>query len=310
MANIAKKPVLVLGGTGNIGRHIVRSLVQKGEPVRVLSRDAARARTLLGEQVEIVAGDLQSSAAVAEAMRGAGALVISVSAFSWKTIRLLKKIERDAVLMALAEAKKAGVPRVVYMSVFDIRTDVLAAKRIRFPIADIKLELEKTLASSAFNWTVFGMPPAMEMYLFMIRHDTMTVPGGGPPALMTIALPDVGEIVAQAVLRADLSGKRLRLAGPEAMSFPEAARRIAAATGRKIRFRKIPLWPIKVAALLTAPFHPYLRYVAAALKLLNNFPPDLVAQAAKDHLLLRETFSYTPVTLELAAQRWQRHSGA
>lgn len=49
-----RKTVLVLGGTGHNGRHIVRSLAAKGEPVRVLTRSATRARGILTETVEVV----------------------------------------------------------------------------------------------------------------------------------------------------------------------------------------------------------------------------------------------------------------
>ena len=71
-------------------------------------------------------------------------LVISVSAFSWKLIRKLEQIERDGVLSVLEEARKAGIERVVYLSVYEIREDVLARLKLRFPTARIKLDVERT----------------------------------------------------------------------------------------------------------------------------------------------------------------------
>lgn len=52
------KPVLVLGGTGHYGWHIVRALVAKQVPVRVLSRSRASAHKALGTEPEIVEGDV------------------------------------------------------------------------------------------------------------------------------------------------------------------------------------------------------------------------------------------------------------
>jgi uncharacterized protein YbjT (DUF2867 family) len=49
--------VLVAGGTGTLGTRIVRLLTARGLPVRVLTRDAARARPLEGSGVEIVRRD-------------------------------------------------------------------------------------------------------------------------------------------------------------------------------------------------------------------------------------------------------------
>ena len=47
--------ILVLGATGNVGPHVVSSLTALGETPRVLVRDADRARTLLGDDVEVIA---------------------------------------------------------------------------------------------------------------------------------------------------------------------------------------------------------------------------------------------------------------
>ncbi|AKI97673.1 SDR family oxidoreductase [Kosmotoga pacifica] len=301
--NTGNKPILVLGGTGHYGRYIVRSLLEKGEPVRVLSRNAANARKILGDGPKIIEGDITSRESVVESLNGVKAVVISVSAFTPKLIRKLKLIERDSVLMVMEEAQKAGVSRLVYISVYDIREDLLRKLNIQFGSAQIKLEIEAALAKSEFNWTVLGAAPSMEIFFAMIRGDTMTVPGGGPPALPTVSPVDLGEIAAQTVLRYDLGGKRFRVTGPEALSFPEAAKRISDVTGKTIRFRKIPLLPLKIVSVLVWPFNPYLRYLLGFVKLMNNFPQDIAAQIPVDHQLLVETFDYTPTTLEMEARR-------
>ena len=296
-------PILVLGGTGHYGRNIVRSLLEKGQPVRVLSRNATNAHRVLGDGVEIVEGDITSREAVTKALKEVQAVVISVSAFSPKLVRQLRLIERDAVLMVLDEAQKAGVSRVVYVSVYDIKQDLLKRLNLDLETARIKQEVETALARSGFNWTVLGAPPSMETFFAMIRGDTMMVPGGGPPALPTVSPVDVGEIAAQTVLKDDLRGKRIRMVGPEAISFPEAAKRISAATGRNIRFCRIPLIPLNIASIVTWPINPFLRLLYGHVKLMNNFPQDIAAQVPQDHQWLVDTFDYAPVTLEMEARR-------
>jgi len=99
------------------------------------------------------------------------------------------------------------------------------------------------------------------------------------------------------------------LVGPEAVSFPEAVRRIGAVTGKPPQFRKIPLILPKIASgLLTplAPFSDRISYVSQMLgfiKLLNAFPAEIAAEAAQVHQRLRETFDHTPTTLEMEAER-------
>jgi uncharacterized protein YbjT (DUF2867 family) len=119
----------------------------------------------------------------------------------------------------------------------------------------------------------------------------------------------MGEIAAQAALRDDLSGRRFRMAGPETLSFPQAAERISAVLGRTIRVRAIPLILLRIASAGTSPFTPfsdrilYVNRLLGFIKLLNGFPSEVAAQAPQAHQLLLDTFRYTPTTLEMETRR-------
>jgi uncharacterized protein YbjT (DUF2867 family) len=91
--------------------------------------------------------------------------------------------------------------------------------------------------------------------------------------------------------------------GPEALSFPDAAQRISAIWDRPIRFRQIPLAPIKIASVVTRPFFPFLGFLVASLRLLNGFPQEIASQVPEDHRKLLEIFNLTPMSLEMEAQR-------
>ena len=60
---------LITGATGFIGRALTRSLLSRGESVRVLARSKTKARALFGDHAEIVVGDLGDEAALARACR-------------------------------------------------------------------------------------------------------------------------------------------------------------------------------------------------------------------------------------------------
>jgi uncharacterized protein YbjT (DUF2867 family) len=303
--------VLVLGGTGHYGRHIVRSLAAKGVPVRVLTRNVARASGVLPETVELTEGDLESPDSVARALQGIDRVVVAVSAFTRDQIRKMVAVERDAVIAALDQAAAAGVRRVVYLSVFDIQPQKMP-RQVHLDSATIKLDVETYLRSSAFNWTVLGAPPSMELFFAMTRGDRMLVPGGGPKSLPTISPVDVGEIAAQAVLRDDLDRQRIRLVGPEPLSFPEAASRLSAVYGRTVRFTAIPLILPKIAWYATWPLArfsapvDYVHQLLGFIQLLNSFPQDVALASVKDHDKLVRIFSYTPTTLEMEARRRQQ----
>jgi uncharacterized protein YbjT (DUF2867 family) len=296
-----KQPIAIFGGTGHYGTRIVQSLLTKGEPVRVLSRNTEKARQTLGDEPEIIEGDLTSRDSIIQTLSGAKAIIIAVSAWTRHTIKQLKTIERDAVLTIFAEAKNVGIDRVVYLSGYDMREELLRELNL-LKFGEIKLEIERTLRESDFNWTVLGCAPSMELFFAFARNGKMMVPGGGPPAIPTISRNDVGEIAAQAALRDDLSDRRFRMTGPEALSFPEAAKRIGDITGEPIQYVKMPLLPLTIASLVMWPFNPYLRYIYWSVKLLNNFPQDLAQRVSEDHQHLLDTFEYTPTTFEMEAE--------
>jgi uncharacterized protein YbjT (DUF2867 family) len=293
-----KKPIVVFGGTGHYGRKIVKKLLDKNEKVRVLSRNSQKAKIILGEDVEIIEGDVNCRDAVIRSLKGVKAILICLAAHTSKLIRRMKQIERDAVLMIMDEAHKANIDRLVYVSGYEIREDVLRKLNI-IKFGEIKLEIEKKIRESNFNWTILGDAPSFELFFAFLRNNKMAVPGGGIKPIPTISPEDVGEITAQTVLRNDLSGKRFRLTGPEAISFPEAAERISAITKKQINHIKIPLIAVKVVSIITLPFNPFIRFIYWSLKLLNNFPSDLAKNVPEDHQILLKTFSYTPITFDM-----------
>ena len=106
-------------------------------------------------------------------------MVVSVSAFSREQIRRMIAIERDAVIAALDEARRAGIRRFVYVSVFDIREEEMPKRLPLLDLATIKQDVERYLKASGLDWTVIGAPPSMEVFFAMTRGDRMIVPGGG-----------------------------------------------------------------------------------------------------------------------------------
>jgi len=71
----ASTTCLVTGGTGFIGRYVVRALHQRGVRVRLLTRRPAPAQTLFGDTVEIVTGDLRDPARVTAACRDVASVI-------------------------------------------------------------------------------------------------------------------------------------------------------------------------------------------------------------------------------------------
>jgi uncharacterized protein YbjT (DUF2867 family) len=289
--------IIVYGGTGFYGRKVVEKLVQKGQSVKIVTRNSEKAREIVGEKVEIFEGDVTEKGVIAKSLRNVGAIVICLSAMNNKLFRKMKEIELDAVLEIMAEAKKANISRLVYMSGYELREQVL--EDLKMPeFGKIKIEVEKRIRQSNFNWTILGDAPAFEMFFAFTRNNKMIVPGGGLNAIPSISPEDIGELTAQIVMRNDLGQRRLRLTSSKAYTFPEVAKIMSDVSEKRIKHVKIPLLGINIVSFLLLPFVPFLRYLFKSLKLLNNFPPDLANDVRKDHKILRDLFDYEPVSLK------------
>jgi uncharacterized protein YbjT (DUF2867 family) len=294
--------IIVYGGTGYYGRKVVEKLIGKGQFVKVVSRNAESARRILGDRVEIFQGDVTERETITESLKNVSCIVICLSAMSNQLISKIRQIERDAVLAIMDEAKKAGISRLVYMSGYEMREQLLNDLNIP-EFGAIKIEVESRITQSDFNWTILGDAPAYEIFFAFIKNGRMTVPGGGYNPIPSISAEDVGEITAQVAMRNDLNGKRLKLTGPVAYSFPDVANLITSISGKKIKHMAIPLVIINVASFLLLPFAPFVRYLYKSLKMLNNFPKDLAENVPVDHKLLIDLFEYKPVTLEMEIRR-------
>jgi dihydroflavonol-4-reductase len=109
---------LITGATGFIGRTLTRSLLARGETVRILARSRAKARALFGDHVEILTGDLADAAVLARACREAE-LVYHVAGsyrFGLRHRAELWRTNVEGTENLLRAAHEAGVDRVVHLS--------------------------------------------------------------------------------------------------------------------------------------------------------------------------------------------------
>ena len=114
--------LLVLGGSGYLGRHVMRAGLAKGLSVASFSRGGAPAVGLDGlDQVDWLRGDMESNQDVAKAMEGVHAVVSVVGTPFGPTRERVRQINGDMNVAAIAAAKKAGVERCVYVSAATFR---------------------------------------------------------------------------------------------------------------------------------------------------------------------------------------------
>ncbi len=121
------QPVLVIGGSGLVGRRLVQTLLAQGRRVRCLARDPARVADLAASGCEVERGDIIDPTAVRRAMTGASAVLVAIHTLSpqpgsGKQARFMD-IEGRGIDNVIAAARAADCRRVVYVTSLGIAPD-------------------------------------------------------------------------------------------------------------------------------------------------------------------------------------------
>jgi dihydroflavonol-4-reductase len=121
-----RKPILVTGGAGFIGSHLVCRLLERGQVVRVLERPEARTAHLPLDRIELVHGDIRDRRAVEQAVRGCDAVYhLAANPHLWTQRRgLFRQVNYLGAVNVLEAALEAGVRRVLHTSTESILTRV------------------------------------------------------------------------------------------------------------------------------------------------------------------------------------------
>ncbi len=117
---------LVTGATGFTGGHLARGLRARGERVRALVRDPAKAGDLASAGIEIVPGTLTDRASLARAVAGVD-VVYNVAALYREAglpASMYRAVNAEAVATIVEVAHAAGVRRVVHCSTVGVHGDI------------------------------------------------------------------------------------------------------------------------------------------------------------------------------------------
>jgi uncharacterized protein YbjT (DUF2867 family) len=202
--------LLVLGGTGGTGKHIVSQALEAGHDVTVLARDRAKAGPDRPRQ-RIVTGDLENAGALAEAMRGQEAVISAIGrGYSFKSERLLER----TVPGIIAVMTSSGPRRLVFTSAYGVGESFADAPLVpklffstllRGIYAD-KLIGERSIRSSRLDWTIVRPTRMTDGPLTRTYRSGERMPTSG---VASISRADVAHYLLVAVSDAGTVGKTI-----------------------------------------------------------------------------------------------------
>ena len=149
-----KGKILVVGATGSVGKQIVRKLDESGSPFRLLVRDIGRAKRILGDQYELVLGDVRIPQTLSIACKGVQSVICSIGTrFPLDDENNPEKVDFEGVANLVDAAEIAGVEQFVLVSSIAVtKPDHPLNKFGR--VLDWKLQGENYLRKSGLNYTI------------------------------------------------------------------------------------------------------------------------------------------------------------
>jgi len=236
--------VTVFGGTGFLGRRVVRRLQAHGAAVRIASRHPDRGRALFGgddPRLQPIAADVHDDRSVADAVAGSDAVVNAVSLYVEQGRETFQSVHVACARRVAAQAQRAAVTQLVHLSGIGAdaaspspyirsRGEGEAAVREAFPDAVIVRPAVMFAEDDAFLTTIVGLLRRLPVYPMF---------GSGRTKLQPVHVEDVAEAIARVLQRNDTRTATFDCGGPRVYSYEELLRTVADAAG--VRATLVPL---------------------------------------------------------------------
>jgi len=247
--------ITVFGGSGFIGRHVVRRLArQENVLVRVACRHPRRAAFLrtAGDvgQVMPVAVDIFSDQQVAAAVEGAD-VVINLIGILYESGRwTFQAVQADAAGRVARAARAAGVGRLIQVSAIGADKNSASAYARSKALGELEVFLAYPEATILRPSIVFGPEDGFfNRFAAMARLSPfLPLIGGGLTRFQPVYVGDVADAVMAALADPETKGRTYELGGPTVYSFKQLMVRLLVEIRRPRKLLPIPWWLARIQA--------------------------------------------------------------
>jgi uncharacterized protein YbjT (DUF2867 family) len=281
--------IVVTGATGRTGGAAARALLEKGEKIRVVGRDARKLQSLVQNGTDAFAGNVEDASFLARVLDGASAVYLIVPEdTSQQDLRAHQERVTDSFAAAVSNAH---VPHVVALSSIGAQHPEKTG-----PIVGLHNLEQKLNRVSGLNVLYLRPGYFMENLLLSLAPlcSMGMLPGGmrGNFRMPWIAAKDIGKYAAGRLAVCDFSGSSIQeLHGERDLSMNEAASIVGNAIGKpELQYKQVPFSMLESAmAQMGLPKNT----VALLIEMWNGANTDLIVPQER-----RSAKNTTPTTLE------------
>ena len=240
--------VLVTGGTGFVGGHIVRHLVADGTTVRVASRSVPQ---FVPAGATHVAANVTEASSLRDAMDGVDAVVHLSAIIVERGAQTFESVNHQGTRNVIAAMREAGVGRLVHLSALGAGPDD------RFPYLLSKWRAEEAVRASDLSWTVLR-PSVLHgegcgffrPIVWSLRWAPVyPMVAHGETRFSPLWIEDLAKCVT-ACLGGEHIGQTLDVGGPEVLTFSDIVQLVMEALGKHRRTVPVPVWAARPFAFV------------------------------------------------------------
>lgn len=244
--NGTEKRVTVFGGSGFVGRHVVRALAKRGYRVNVAVRrpDLAGHLRPLGAvgQIQPIQANLRYPDSVVAAVANADYVVNLVGILCETGAQKFDAVQARGAAIVARAAKEAGVERMVHMSAIGADPDSEADYGSSKAAGEAAVKQEFPDAIIVRPSIVFGQDDAFFNRFAAMARMSPVLPliGGGATKFQPVHVGDVAEAIALGIAGELEVGSTYELGGPDVRTFKECLELMLEVTQRKRILASIP----------------------------------------------------------------------
>jgi NADH dehydrogenase len=269
------RTVAIFGGTGFLGRRIVRHMLTREFMVRIVTRHSERSSN---GKLETAYGDVNDETSINKVLIGAFAVVNAVSLYVEHESNTFQSVHVEAASRLARCSRAMGVARFVHVSGIGANP-ASSSSYIRSRGGG------EQAVRAAFPHSVIIRPSVMfgpdDAFLMPLARLIQRLPifplfGRGQTMLQPAYVEDVAEAVTR-ILDVPSPAPMYELGGPHVYRYRELVQTIAQQLGTKANLMPVPFWAWKMAALVTQslPRAPLTRNQVELMQINNVTSPEL-----------------------------------